>query len=92
MRRALLSTGVEGEDDPEVQLITPPVIKVRAPVFFWGSGGEIYTALDEESESEVENLEILHPDLEIKENQENVENPYFLFISPISPFFGWGVY
>ena len=32
-----------------------------------GSGGEIYTVFDEESESEVENLEILHPDLEIKE-------------------------
>ena len=31
-----------------------------------GSGGEIYTVFDEESESEVENLEILHPDLEIK--------------------------
>ena len=35
-----------------------------------GSGGEIYTVFDEESESEVENLEILHPDLEIQENQE----------------------
>ena len=31
-----------------------------------GSGGEIYTVFDEESESEVENLEILHPDLEIQ--------------------------
>ena len=30
------------------------------------SGGEMYTVFDEESESEVENLEILHPDLEIK--------------------------
>ena len=30
-----------------------------------GSGGEIYTVFDEESESEVENLEILHPDLEV---------------------------
>ena len=29
-----------------------------------GSGGEIYTVFDEESESEVENHEILHPDLE----------------------------
>jgi len=29
-----------------------------------------YTGFDEESESEVENLEILHPDLEIQENQE----------------------
>ena len=29
------------------------------------AGGEIYTVFDEESESEVENLEILHPDLEI---------------------------
>ena len=29
-----------------------------------GSGGEIYTVFDEESESEAENLEILQPDLE----------------------------
>ena len=39
-----------------------------APTGFWGPGGEIYTVFDEESESEVENLEILHPDLEIQEN------------------------
>ena len=69
----LLNIGPEFDrgvpDNPEVQLITPPVIKVRAPIFFGGSGGEIYTVFDEESESEVENLEILHPDLEIKENQ-----------------------
>ena len=41
-----------------------------------GSGGEIYTVFDEESESEVENLEqeILHPDLEIKKNKKNIEN------------------
>ena len=31
-------------------------VKVRAPTVFWGSGGEIYTVFDEESESEVENL------------------------------------
>ena len=37
-------------------------------MFFLGSVGEICTVFDEESESEVENLEILHPDLEIKEN------------------------
>ena len=28
----------------------------------------IYTVFDEESESEVESLEILHPDLEVQEN------------------------
>ena len=39
------------------------------PTFCLGSGGEIYTAFDEESESEVWNLEILHPDLETKEKQ-----------------------
>ena len=58
--------------NPEVPLITPPVIKVRAPMVVGGSGGEIYTVFDEESESEVENLGFLHPDLEIKENQENL--------------------
>ena len=43
-----------------------------------GSGGEIYTVFDEESESEVENLEILHPDLEIQENQKKtLKNLYF---------------
>ena len=31
-----------------------------------GSGGEICTVFDEESESEVENLEILHPDFEMR--------------------------
>jgi len=30
--------------------------------FSWKGRGDIYTALDEESESEVEHLEILHPD------------------------------
>ena len=32
-----------------------------------GSGGEIYTLVDEESESEVENLELCHPDPEFNE-------------------------
>ena len=49
-------------------------------MFLVGSGGEIYTVFDEESESEVENLDILHPDLEIQENQEKIEKPYFLII------------
>ena len=35
---------------------------------FDGSGGEIRALFDEESEFEVEDLEILHPDLEIEEN------------------------
>ena len=48
-----------------------------------GSGGEIYTVFDDESESEVENLEILHPDPEIKEKQKKIENPYF----PLFPLF-----
>ena len=39
----------------------------KITTIFSGSGGEIYTVWDEESESEVENLGILHPDLEIKE-------------------------
>ena len=56
-------------------------------MIFGGSGGEIYTVVDEESESEVENLEILHPDLAIKENSEKRWKSLFLFISPIS-FFG----
>ena len=45
-------------------------------MFFFGSGGEIYTVFDEESESEseVKNLEILHPDLEIQENQQKNRN------------------
>ena len=34
-----------------------------------------YTVFDEESESEVENLEILHPDLEIQENQGKPRDP-----------------
>ena len=46
-------------------------------MIFGGSGGEIYTVFDEESESEVENLEILHPDLEIQENHEL--SCYFVF-------------
>ena len=45
-----------------------------------GSGGEIYTVFDEESESEVENLEILHPDLEIQENQEKLLK-IFIFLN-----------
>ena len=49
-----------------------------------GSGGEIYySVFEEESESEVDNLEILHPDLEIKEKPKSVENRYF----PLFPFF-----
>ena len=50
---------------------------------FCGSGGEIYIVVDEESESQVENLEILHPDLEIKEKPKNTENLYF----PLFPLF-----
>ena len=49
-----------------------------------GSGGEIYTVFDEESESEVENLEILHPDLEIQENQGKRRNLYFSIFSYVS--------
>ena len=52
----------------------------------WVPGGEIYTVFDEESESEVENLEILHPDLEIKENPKKSRSPYF----PLFSFFGAG--
>ena len=54
----------------------------RILLFLEGSGGEIYTVFDEESESEVENLEILHPDLEIKENHQKIEiliSPYLCF-------------
>ena len=47
-------------------------------MIFEGSGGKIYTVLDEESESEVKNLEILQPGLEIKENQTKME----ILISP----------
>ena len=46
-----------------------------------GSGGEIYTVFDEESESEVENLEILHPDLEIHEKQRIPRNDDFSLFS-----------
>ena len=53
----------------EVQLITPPVIKVRAPMILGGSGGEIYTVFDEESESAVRIDEFLHPEEKIKKNQ-----------------------
>ena len=55
--------------NPEVQLIPPPVIKVRAPMIFGGSGGEIYTVFDEESESAVRIDEFLHPEEKIKKNQ-----------------------
>ena len=47
-------------------------------MIFGSSGGEIYTDFDEESESDVENLEILHPDLEIKENPEKCRKSLFL--------------
>ena len=60
-------------------------------MFWGGSGGEIYTVFDEESESEVENLEILHPDLEIKENQTKQENPNFPLFLLFVLFFGEGV-
>ena len=43
-----------------------PCYQSSAPQVFWVPGGDIYTIFDEESESEVENLEILHPDLEIQ--------------------------
>ena len=33
------------------------------------TGSEIYADFDEQSESEVKNIEILHPDLEIDENR-----------------------
>ena len=55
-----------------------------------GSGGEIYTVFDEESESDVKNLEILYPDFEIKENQNKSWKSLFPLISPVSPFFGGG--
>ena len=52
-----------------------------------GSGGEICRVFDEESESEVKNLENLHPDLEIKEKQkETLKIMIFLYF----PFFGGG--
>ena len=45
---------------------------------FLGSGSEIDTVFDEESESGVKNLEILHGDIEIQENEvKNVEHLYF---------------
>ena len=56
-------------NNPEVGLITPPVIKVRAPTVLEGSGGEIYTVFDEESESAVRIDEFLHPEEKIKKNQ-----------------------
>ena len=77
--------------NPEVQIITPPVIKDRPHRFFGFRGGEIYTVFDEESESEVGNLEILHPDLEIKQNPPKNENPYFPLFLPFVLFFGGGV-
>ena len=46
----------------------PPLLLEFAPPCFFGSEGEIYIVFDEESKSEVKNLEIRHPDLEIQEN------------------------
>ena len=43
------------------------IVLFSVPTFLFDSGCEIYTVFDEEFESEVENLEILHPDLEIQE-------------------------
>ena len=39
------------------------------PIFWGGSGGEIYTVFDEESESAVRIDEFLHPEEKIKKNQ-----------------------
>ena len=55
---------------------------------FGGSGGEIYTVFDEESESEVENLEILHPESAIRESHQKIENPYFPLFFLFLFFFG----
>ena len=54
-------------------------------MIFGRSGGEMYTAFDEESESEVKNLENLHPDLEIKEKQKKTLK---ILIPLYFPFFG----
>ena len=56
-----------------------------------GSGGEVYTVFDQESESDVKNLEILHPDTEIKENHPKTRFsrvPLFNLEFPYFPFFG----
>ena len=37
-------------------------------MMFWGSGGEIYTVFDEESESAVRINEFLQPEEKIKKN------------------------
>ena len=57
-------------------------------MFLGGSGGEIYTAFDEESESEVENLESLHPELEIRENHQKIEHLDFPLFFLFHLFFG----
>ena len=59
--------------------------KSRKTIFFLcGSpvyaGSEIFTVSDEESESEVKDLEILHPDSEITEN-----HPKEIRLNPLSP-------
>ena len=66
-------------------------------IVIFGSRGEIYTVFVGESESEVENLGILHPDLEIKDFKVlypktsktrislfNWKIPYFPFLGPPS--------
>ena len=64
-------------EDPEiankpVRTLPVSVLKWALSVlnhrFFAEGGSETFTGFDRESKSEVENLEILHPDLEIKEN------------------------
>ena len=65
--------------------------------FLPSTQGEVYTAFDQESESEVQNIEILQPDLDIKENHpkhiENQSYPIFMFWEGMFYFslFGWGV-
>ena len=53
-------------------------------MIFGDSGGEIYTVFDKESESDIKILEILHPDVEIKENLEKYLKLIFV---PYFPFF-----
>ena len=49
-------------------------MSVDFPIVFLGPGGEVFTAFSEEFHSEVENLEIRHPDLEIqKKTHETLE-------------------
>ena len=64
--------------------VTPLLLKFAPTGFLGSGGGEIYAVFDEESESEVENIEILRPDLEIQENHKKLEiliSPYFPNIS-----------